>query len=456
MIGLTRIKFQYRSAFLGLFLIGLGLTAPIPFNVATFRIYEFLNQSVANYDAGELIIAAYRLVILNTLRALPHYLGVLILAESVIVSEKDRIGQLFKGMLPLVIIPAVYRLISLIYGINYHFGIPALSILIFILYIEKVNYRRIKLTVKTIIISLLLLGVQCLDVIPGLSRYGFGRGESSSDIKMMAVFIGGEHVLTLVALSFCLVMVLCTYLIFKILADENRLKEVVEENRRVELELADARIKAVEARSSQEIHNLVHDLKSPLTSIQALVSVSELIAQNEEVRAYLSKIDGSVDALNRMISEILYEDQKNRITTEELMGYVFSQINRVEETYALDCLNRVPVQQVLVNKIRMSRALVNAIENAAWAVSDEGGSIGIAIEKEDDSFLCIRITDNGAGIPEPDLQRIWENGFSTKNSTGMGMGFIRTVVEKHGGHIALESIVGTGTVLSIYLPEADS
>ena len=61
--------------------------------------------------------------------------------------------------------------------------------------------------------------------------------------------------------------------------------------------------------------------------------------------------------------------------------------------------------------------------------------------------------DNGDGIPEEELDNIWGHGTSGRHSSGMGLAFVQTALQKMNGTIAMRSTEGTGTSISLILPE---
>ena len=85
---------------------------------------------------------------------------------------------------------------------------------------------------------------------------------------------------------------------------------------------------------------------------------------------------------------------------------------------------------------------------------DNNGSVNITVKMSGKQIVII-IEDDGIGIDEDSIDRIWEAGFSTKNSTGLGLGFVEGVINNHGGLLELISVKGKGTKLIITLQEAD-
>jgi signal transduction histidine kinase len=104
----------------------------------------------------------------------------------------------------------------------------------------------------------------------------------------------------------------------------------------------------------------------------------------------------------------------------------------------------------------MHDCVLNLVTNAVEATpSGEGSYVRLSAERsEDGTLIVIRVSDNGTGIPEQILKRIWEPFFSTKGKkgTGLGLAMTRKTIEEHGGQIAVVSTEGEGTTFTINLP----
>lgn len=449
-----QIQIQYKEAFLGFILVIIGILAPDFINIENFKIYDLISNSITERDKSLLIMASFRLVMLNSIRGLPHYLGTFIIAESIKLILNGRRISLLKNILVIVIIPVVYMIINVIHHIRYDFGIPALMVILVILFLEKLDFSTISIFKKSVIVTLLLIGIQWLDVIPSLSDFGFGMGETSQDIKQVASFIDSEEILTLSALIFLIIFTVNAILIAKIISDQHKLIMATEINKRVEAELAETRFKALEARNFMELRNLVHDLKTPLTSMQALVSIIELMEENKKCKEYLKRIESSIDKLSEMISEILYEDKRNVIDTDKLFNFIFAQISPLPYASMITYENFAPKVFINVNKIRISRAIINAMENGYNAIDKKQGNININVQNDQGS-VYIKIQDNGCGIKEEVIEKMWNKGFSTRNSTGLGLDFIKRIIESHEGTVYISSIPNQGTCLTIVIKEVE-
>ena len=103
------------------------------------------------------------------------------------------------------------------------------------------------------------------------------------------------------------------------------------------------------------------------------------------------------------------------------------------------------------DKIKLEQVFLNLLKNAKEAVQEDG-TIFLSADKEN-SQVVIRCTDNGCGIPDDELDRIFEPFYSLKETgTGLGLSLSKRIVEAHGGKITASSSRKTGTVFTVTLP----
>jgi two-component system NtrC family sensor kinase len=102
---------------------------------------------------------------------------------------------------------------------------------------------------------------------------------------------------------------------------------------------------------------------------------------------------------------------------------------------------------------QLNQVWTNLLVNAAQAITDEG-EVRISSRVEGETVV-ISISDNGSGIEPDKINRIFEPFFTTKpvgEGTGLGLSISYGIIEKHGGSITVESIVGAGTTFSVAIP----
>ncbi len=420
----------------------LALIMPKILNVHNLNIYESLFLSLENNDQGLLIITSFKLVLMNAIRILPLYMS----SYTLVVSFNDY----FKGksswiytLIGITIIPLTYFIIDLFFNIHYDFGITSIVLMVTILVLVRNDFARIALVKKAIFVIMMIIGLQWVDIVPGLTKYGFGQGEVSFDVKQAARFMGTENAVTLSATLFVIIFITNAMMILKLLKDQNTVIETMEANSLMEIELREAKLQSVRARSLEEMQNLVHDLKSPLTSIQALASLSEMMGEDEKVKGYMGKINQSVDQLNLMISEILHENKRHSTCIEDLMRSVLSHLSYTENDNVINYENKVGSASIEINKIRFARMIINLINNSLNAIGKDGRIRIVIYDTKEELFF--EIIDNGIGIEENLLSKIRESGFSTKGSSGIGLRYVEDVIKNHKGTFTIDSFLNKGT-----------
>ena len=222
-----------------------------------------------------------------------------------------------------------------------------------------------------------------------------------------------------------------------------------------------------------------HDLKTPLASITgAAENVLEEIAGpvTDRQRAYLEMILSSTVNLQRMISDLLdlsrIESGRLTLDLEPLdiqreAKNVLQSIRPLLEERGIETRTIVAASStaVLADRTRLWQILNNIISNAVRH-SPDGGGIDIRIEdevscgSEKSGRVLVSITDQGPGIPEEVLPRIFEPFYSRpvgpkgKRGVGLGLAIVRQLAELHGGEIRVENIAGGGARFSFTLPKA--
>ena len=364
---------------------------------------------------NKLMLAVFLLISLNTVLALFHYIGALLLGDEI----GARLNRPWlKIVIPLIVIPLDYIVINAYYSLTYSFSAYALLLLLAILLLQAFEKDRLKPIIKTIICSQLIFGIEWLNEIPSLSQYGFGQGSISKELKDIAVQIGFEQSLTLYSLTLCLIFVINAVILAVYFS-------LAEQRWRIKQELHYAQLEAMQSRSGREALYLVHDLKTPLTAIEGLNLIS-LKVDDSKIKEYCQRISSSIHSVSDMISEILYDDKKHWCRIKDLVEYVeASRLSGTNLNLKVD-FQTAPEIKILINKIRMTRALVNLIDNAYDAVNGvEDGKILLKV-KTYENELWLGVSDNGKGISPKEQVEIWKAGVQYKIASRDGISFRTT------------------------------
>lgn len=449
-----------RELAIGLGLVLLGFLMPLLFTVQNFQVLHSLSHALVQGEKTDLMMAALRLVALNSARGIPHYIGAYFIGESVQFRWGEHTLWPINSLLIVVILQATYRIIEQVHHIHYDFGLPAILVCAFVLVFRRLDYQYIALWKKSLAIALFLFSFQFLDIMPALRGLPVGRGETSWDIKQAANVMGGEMVLNGLALAGAAMFLLFGLLIFLQLRDENTLRELSalrEQNQAIRME---AKLNEMKNRTYQEMQYLVHDLKSPLTVVQTLVGVIKMECEQEGRDRdvdYLSRIEGAVEQMSGMISDILYEGQHTLVSTHTLLGIALAQSSVSDYALFIRVDNQAPEALISANRILFPRALVNLLQNSAQAVPPEREpEIWLRVTREEGHGgrkVVFTVEDNGTGIREEEQRAVWGKGVSGRNSSGLGLAFVSGVVEKMEGEIRVSSVPGKGTSISLVIPE---
>lgn len=445
---------------IGLLAVACGLFMPFVLNVETFGIYRELGRAIRTSDGIFLMWVAVKLVLLNALRGIPHYVGAFFLGESLRIRWKKRILWAANAVFIFTLLILIYYLIGVIHEIHYDFGIPAVMASLFEIFFNVLGYQHIAQKKKALLISLVLTAFQFLDIMPMVSVLPVGRGEISVDIKLAAVVMDSEFGLNGVALIGMLLFLSFGMVVLFQLRDENNLRELAVLREQNEHIRTLAQINEMQNRTYQEMRFLVHDLKSPLTSVQTLTGIIKMECQiegRERDIAYLTRIENAVEQMSRMISEIIYEDQRSPMAVNELLDAALAQSSISDYAAFLQIENTAGDAKVCANRILFSRAIVNLLQNSGKAVAQKKDpKIYLRVYKDRTAAgnsVVFSVKDNGRGIEQTSQQKIWLPGFSESDSSGLGLPFVRSVVEKMEGTISVSSTVGEGTEVLLRIPE---
>lgn len=216
-------------------------------------------------------------------------------------------------------------------------------------------------------------------------------------------------------------------------------------------------IKRLENMRSQFIANVSHELKTPLTSIKGFAETLRYVEDNETRKKFLDIINKEAERLSRLINDILVlsKIESESIGEEEEFypnNEIEDVIHMVEGVAKSKNINLV-LEQTNLNllygdKDRFLQLVLNLVENGI-KYSNEGSTVLIKSYSEE-NYYVLEVQDNGIGIPEEDLPRIFERFYRVDKArksggTGLGLAIVKHIVKSFNGDIQVESKLGVGT-----------
>ncbi len=411
----------------------------------------YLERFALHDDGRYLLASATTLVSLNTLRAVFLYVGWFNLGESL--SHLSSRWRRFYWLVPLAGVPCCYTLLSQVQsGLSLHFGAPAVLSIITVV-VMQITTREIKGWIaRLLVIALLVFAVQWLDLAPMLSYWGFGGGELSSAVKQFALAADWDWVLDALSFGMFFSAAAGGGAAAALLVGASRHNANLKKIRERDLEIATLREDAIRIRSHREVQQLVHDLARPLTTILGLADVIADSLSPGDLRRYAERISRGGANMNQMINELLREEARQRVPVSALFEYVLSQVSAFDwrHSVTVSADDRVLAQRIHINQIRLSRALVNLLDNANLAVRDSPVKEIRLAATMDGHALLLSVIDSGPGFSEAFSSD--SRGVSEWGSTGFGLAFVQEVAKNHGGCLLIANSPSGGAVVSLQLP----
>lgn len=214
------------------------------------------------------------------------------------------------------------------------------------------------------------------------------------------------------------------------------------------------------------MHTLAHELKSPIAAIQGSAELlREDLPAVERSRFLANIIEQNArqkQLIDKLLALIKVEKQQSLSGTQDIA------LNELLEQVALDYAEKIQRKQIRLNldtdphtihgdQLLLRQALGNLLDNAI-AFSPESSTINITVCREPENMsLEIKISDQGTGIPDYAIDKIFERFYSlarpdAAKSTGLGLPFVREVAALHGGEIHLENQSLGGVCACFRLP----
>lgn len=217
------------------------------------------------------------------------------------------------------------------------------------------------------------------------------------------------------------------------------------------------------------IADVSHELKTPITSIMGYAdTLLEGEYDKETQEKFLNVIASEARRMAKLVTDLLtlsrYDNNKNKTQKEQFdLGDLVKKcqdklaIEIKKKNHKVNCFVTADVPPVYADKYDIERVILNILTNSIKYTPD-GGEIKIYVGfVYNDAY--IKVFDNGIGIPEEDLSRIFERFYRVDKArtremggTGLGLSIAKEILDKNGGSIDIKSVVGQGTEVVIRIP----
>jgi signal transduction histidine kinase len=214
---------------------------------------------------------------------------------------------------------------------------------------------------------------------------------------------------------------------------------------------------------------LAHEIRNPLVAIRTF---TQLLPERYNDAEFREGFQGlalkEVDRICGLINDLLsFARPSKPNVSPEAINDVVENITRILETQAKEKNVAIfrefsdNLPKVWIDREQMKQVFMNLILNAIQAMQ-EGGSLSIATRSVARTgadpvgeFVQVEIRDTGVGIPEDNLQHIFDPFFTSKDEgSGLGLAVSHQIVQEHGGFVTVESTVGKGTAFFVHVPVA--
>lgn len=229
------------------------------------------------------------------------------------------------------------------------------------------------------------------------------------------------------------------------------------------------RLKHLDESRQEFVSNVSHELKTPITSIRiladSLISMGE--APVELYQEFMQDISHEIDRESRIIDDLLEMvrlDRSNaslnisKVNLNELLESVLKRLKGQADqnniVITLECMRQVVAE---IDELKMSRVITNVVENGIKYNKDDG-FVNVSLNA-DQTYFYIKIVDTGVGIPEDEIDKIFERFYRVDKArsretggSGLGLTICNNIVQMHHGVIRVSSDYGQGTTFVIRIP----
>jgi two-component system sensor histidine kinase SenX3 len=222
----------------------------------------------------------------------------------------------------------------------------------------------------------------------------------------------------------------------------------------------------LEAMRTDFVANISHELRTPVGALALLAETLQGEREPETIDRLAGKLEIEALRVSNMIDDLLELSRievegarRDRVPVEAVIGEAVDRVHAAAEQRGIVIEKLRPDEPSVVagDRQQLVSALTNLVDNAV-KYSERGGRVTVSEVREGDEIV-LTVADEGMGIPDRDLDRVFERFYRvdrarsrTTGGTGLGLAIVRHVADNHGGSIGVSSREGVGSTFTLRLP----
>lgn len=255
------------------------------------------------------------------------------------------------------------------------------------------------------------------------------------------------------------------------------------ENMRQNLKESHEKQQAYDTNRKELISNISHDLKTPITSIKGYSEgiIDGVANTPEKINKYVKVISNNANIMDDLIDDLFLMSKLDLDSIEfdfqTILANNYFQDYFEEVKYELNIediefsykIASVKDEKIRIDINRFARTMTNVMNNSKknydkdvkklMVEIDKGKLPEDLIQKNDKEYIVIKFIDNGRGIPKNQIDKVFNRFYRAdesrdvqKGGSGIGLSIVKKIIDSHNGYVKIESELGFGTVVTIYLP----
>lgn len=222
-------------------------------------------------------------------------------------------------------------------------------------------------------------------------------------------------------------------------------------------------------REKQFTSDASHELRTPVAVILSECEYMEECAKTDvDYKESANSVKRQAEKMSKLISELLMISRMDKNTVKlnfeetdvsELLTFVCDEQEEIRDTH-IELIRNIKENVIAnIDRDHFARVFINIISNA-YQYSGQGGKIVVSLEEKNEEIVFC-VADEGIGISEENIHKIWERFYQTEQSRtanddasmGLGLSMVKWIVEAHRGTVSVQSELGKGSAFTVKIPK---